>query len=138
LAGADRITITVSGREIVVPISPSGRDMFKGRRVLLTLSKDNPMPWIRDWVQFNVRVHGADALLLYDNGSTIYETAALVEQLAGIPGLASCLVVSWRFPLGPGVGRGQAQDSFYCQPGMLEHARWRYCAEALSVLNTDI
>ena len=48
------------------------------------------------------------------------------------------LVVPWRFPYGPGVGPQNIQDSFYCQPGQLEHARRRYCAAAGAVLNTDI
>lgn len=133
-----QIVLSLCGRDAVLPVSPAGRAQFAERRVIVTLSKDNPLAWVRDWAEFNVRVHGADAVLLYDNGSTLYTRDALEAELASIPGLAEHLVVPWHFPYGPGVFGRSAQDSFYCQPGMLEHARHRYLAAARSVLNTDI
>ncbi len=45
---------------------------FRDCRVIFTLSRDNELDWIRDWVRFNRDVHGADAVLLYDNRSTLY------------------------------------------------------------------
>lgn len=138
LATADRLVMAQGGRALEVPIRRSGGDRFAGRRVIVTLSRDNPLVWIRDWAEFNVRVHGADAVLLYDNGSTSYDLDAIRASLEGLPGLAAVAVVPWRFPYGPGVGRLNIQDSFYCQPGAIEHARWRYCTKARGVLNTDI
>ncbi len=138
LAGADRLQIAAAGRQIDVRIQPDGHSRFAGRRMILTLSKDNPLSWIRDWVEFNARIHQADAVLVYDNGSSAYDIAALEDLLSGIPGIAAALVVSWPFPYGPNVGRRKIQDSFFCQPGALEHARWRYCATAQGVLNNDI
>jgi hypothetical protein len=135
---ADRIVMEIAGSEVEIPIRPSGISRFAGRRVITTLSKDNPLDWIGDWAAFNAKVHGADAVLLYDNGSVTYDLAALSELLKSVPGVAQSLVVPWRFPYGPGVGRRNIQDSFYCQPGALDHARWRYCATARAVLNTDI
>lgn len=134
----DRLVIELAGRQVEVPVRRSSRSRFAGRRVMLTLSKDNPLSWIRDWAAFNVQVHGADAVLFYDNGSTAYDPAAVRSLLETIPGLARILVLSWRFPYGPGTGPRNIQDSFYCQPGALEHARWRYCAAARGVLNSDI
>jgi len=55
-----------------------------------------------------------------------------------VSGVAEALVVPWTFPYGPGVGPRNVQDSFYCQPGALDHARRRYCALARGVLNVDI
>jgi hypothetical protein len=138
LAGTDRLQIALAGQQIDVRIQPNGYDRFAGRRVILTLSKDNPFSWIRDWVAFNIRVHQADAVLIYDNGSSPYDIAALEGLLSGIPGIAAALVVPWPFPYGPNVGPRNIQDSFFCQPGALEHARWRYCATARGVLNNDI
>jgi hypothetical protein len=120
------------------PIRPSGHSRFAGRRVITTLSKDNPLAWIRDWAAFNVRVHGADAVLFYDNGSVNYDMAELGRVLEGVPGVAASLIIPWNFPYGPGTGPRNIQDSFYCQPGALEHARRRCCAAARAVLNTDI
>jgi hypothetical protein len=70
LAGTDRLQIAVAGRQIDVRIQPNGNSRFAGRRMILTLSKDNPLSWIRDWVAFNIRIHQADAVLIYDNGSS--------------------------------------------------------------------
>ncbi len=104
----------------------------------MTLSKDNPLDWIRDWVTFNAEVHGADAVLFYDNGSLTYNVVDLSRLLKSVPGMKQTLIVPWGFPYGPGTGWRNTQDSFYCQPGALVHARWRYCATARAVLNTDV
>ncbi|MGD9742115.1 MAG: hypothetical protein AB7J30_14800 [Hyphomicrobium sp.] len=132
------LVMELAGRRVRVPVRPSGVADFAGRRILVTLSRDNPLGWIRDWVSFNVRVHGADAVLFYDNGSTAYERRALARLFEAIPGLVRARVVAWPFPFGPGTGPRNIQDSFYCQPGALNHARWRYCAAARGVLNSDI
>ena len=70
LPEAQTIVLQLAETSIEVPIQPSGRARFAGRRVVTTLSKNNPLDWIGDWAEFNVRVHGADAIILYDNGST--------------------------------------------------------------------
>jgi hypothetical protein len=137
LASAERLQIDADGQRIEVRVQPNGGSRFAGRRMILTLSKDNPLLWVRDWVEFNLRVHQADAVLVYDNGSSAYGIAELEDLLSGIPGIAA-LAVSWPFPYGPNVGRRNIQDSFFCQPGALDHARWRYCAPARGVLNNDI
>jgi hypothetical protein len=135
---ADRLVLEIGGREVEIPIRPSGHSRFAGRRVITTLSKDNPLDWIRDWAAFNAKVHGADAVLIYDNGSVAYDVAELSDLLQSVSGVEQTLVVPWRFPYGPGPGLRNIQDSFYCQPGALDHARRRYCAAARAVLNTDI
>ncbi len=138
LSEARTIVLQLADTRIEVPIQPSGRARFAGRRVVTTLSKNNPLDWIRDWAEFNIRVHGADAIILYDNGSTDYTLADIGEHLGTLDGLADLLVVPWIFPYGPGVGPRNVQDSFFCQPGQLDHVRRRYCEEARAVLNTDI
>ncbi len=138
LAAAGSVIFEIAGHRSEVAIQPGGGPRFSGRRVVTTLSKDNPLAWICDWAQFNARVHGADAVLLYDNGSQAYDLAELRRALEAVPGVAEALVVPWHFPYGPGVGAGNVQDSFYCQPGSLDHARRRFCALARGVLNVDI
>jgi hypothetical protein len=102
------------------------------------MSKDNPLAWIRDWAAFNIRIHGADAIIIYDNGSTAYDLSTLRNSLEDLEGLDVLLIVRWDFPYGPGVGKRNVQDSFYCQPGALDHARRRHCSAARAVLNADI
>ena len=128
---------TAAGSKIL-DIRPSARQVFRGRRVLFTLSKNNHPTWICDWMRFHRDLHTADAVLLYDNGSTIYTVEALLEEMNRVSGYASICVVSWPYKYGPqGVGRG-TWDSAFSQDGAMEDARWRYLAEAYAVLNCDI
>ena len=128
---------TIAGSK-VLDIRPSARQIFRGRRVLFTLSKNNHPTWICDWMRFHRDLHAADAVLLYDNGSTIYTAEALLEKMKQVSGYSSIYVVSWPYKYGPqGVGRG-TWDSAFSQDGAMEDARWRYLADAYAVLNCDI
>lgn len=128
-------------------ISPSHLDWFAGRRVLLTLSKDNPLVWLQDWVHFHVRHHGVDAVLVYDNASTAYTPQALLQAISGVAGLKAVVVVPWNFPYGPqgGIWAHLPQatqpvpwDSDFTQYGALEHAHQRFLAQAEGVINADV
>lgn len=141
----DRIVLDgpLGHHEIAVQPDMAGR--YAGRRVLHTLSKDNPPRWIRDWIAFHASEHGADAVLLYDNGSTAYTAPELEAELRGAFPAMVVDVISWPFPYGPqgGLagavdGREAPWDSDFCQTGSLQHARFRFLREARSVLNLDI
>lgn len=124
---------------------------FAGRRVLLTLSKDNRISWICDWADHHVRLHGADALLLIDNGSTTYKLTDLVSRLQTVPGLEQLTVVDAPFLYGPNIpkpsknlgsswlkyprGSGKAR---FLEPALLNLCKYRFLAEAESVLIVDI
>jgi hypothetical protein len=138
LAGAATITLTAAGRSVPIEVQSSGREAFRDRRVVTTMSKDNPLEWISDWARFNIRVHRADAIIIYDNGSTIYDCADVRACLGQIDGLKALVVAPWRYPYGPNTGPAKVQDSFYCQPGALDHVRRRYCPASRAVLNTDV
>lgn len=122
-----------------IPVQGSGADAFAGRRVLFTLSKNNRLHWIRDWICYGRDVHGADAVLFYDNGSTDYAPADILDTIAGIDGIAAARVVDWPFKYGPqGTREKGSWDSDFCQHGALEHARWRFLQSARSAQNADI
>jgi len=119
-------------------VSPSGEEVFAGRRVLFTLSKNNKLRWIQDWIRYHRDNHGADAVLIYDNGSTDYDCGALAQAIGEVRGLKASAIVEWPFKYGPLGGGPRPWDSDFCQSGMLEHARWRFLARARSALNCDI
>jgi hypothetical protein len=122
-----------------VQVSPSDRQMFGDRRVIFTMSKDNPIEWILDWVRFNRDVHGADAVLIYDNASTAYDSATLSSALASVSGIDRSVVVEWPYRYGPqGTNSWDHWDSDFCQLGAWEHARWRFLQDARSAMNSDI
>lgn len=128
-----------------VVVQPDLSDIFKGKRVLYTLSKDNDLLWIKDWIKFHVQNHGADAVLIYDNSSSAYSAAELEEAIVkDFPGL-TVRVVNWPFKFGPKIwrrrnadGREERISSKFCQAGALQHARFRLLQKARSVLSCDI
>jgi hypothetical protein len=131
-------------RQAQISVQPGYWDLFDGRKVLLTKSKDNELRWIRDWVRFFASKHGSDAVLFYDNGSTSYDISEIRETITSIPGIEVALVVRWPFKFGP-VGsetvhgpQGLPWDSDYSQYGILEHARHRFLGSAEAVVNADV
>jgi len=112
---------------------------FDGKRVIFTLSKNNRLEWIVDWVRFNRDIHGANAVLLYDNASTDYSVDHLANSLGKISGIERLCIVSWPFLYGPqGLDAKNFWDSDFCQYGAWEHARWMFLQHARSVMNSDI
>jgi len=125
--------------KVTIPLSPSHTEMFRDRRVIFTMSKDNPIEWILDWVRFHRDVHGADTVLIYDNGSTAYDGATLSQALQSIRGIACSVVVEWPYPYGPqGTNSRDQRDSDFCRLGAWEHARWCFLRHARSAMNCDI
>jgi len=125
--------------DYVLPVTEPDFEPFAGRRTVFTLSKDNTLVWIRDWLEYYRTIHGADAVLVYDNGSTDYSADELLAALSGVSGIEAAAVVRWPFKHGPtGSGLKKNWDSNFSQLGMMEHARWRNLAHARSVLNCDV
>ena len=129
-----------AGTAFIVP-QPNLSSLFEGRRVLMTLSQNNELEWIRDWIIWHQRLHGCDAALVYDNNSTRYDVSELKGCLASIPGITG-VALSWPFRYGPFDGRlpltYDLWEGHFCQFGMLEHARYRFLATARCALNLDI
>ncbi|WP_395396953.1 hypothetical protein WBP07_30270 [Novosphingobium sp. BL-8A] len=126
-----------------IAVQPNLSSLFAGRRVITTLSKDNDLRWIADWIRYYVAVHGAEGVLFYDNASSAYTTDELRRTLQSAFPDIPIAVVAWNFPYGPGggideSGRMLPWDSDYCQVGSLQHARFRFLTTARSVLNVDI
>jgi hypothetical protein len=124
--------------DFTVQVPPRRPSLFDGKRVLMTMSKNNKLQWIVDWVRYHRDVHGVDAVLLYDNSSTAYSVGDLAAALAGIQGVVGG-VVPWPFKYGPqGMDAKRFWDADYCQHGVFEHARRQYLTGAHSVINADV
>lgn len=137
----DMQTIELKSRFGTFELAPAANlsFLFEGKRVLLTLSKNNRLEWIQDWARYNRDIHGADAVLFYDNQSTAYRLEDLAEALAGVSGFDQICIVQWPFKYGPqGIDLLRCWDSDFCQPGAWEHARWMFLQRCRSVLNSDI
>jgi hypothetical protein len=137
--GTERISVHSPLGEYEVTPNANQSAFFSDKRVLFTLSKNNRLEWIEDWVRYHRDIHGANAILLYDNKSTEYSEVHLAQRLSQIAGIERVGVVSWPFKYGPlGTVDGLYWDSDYCQAGAFEHARWMYLQAASSVMNNDI
>jgi hypothetical protein len=122
-----------------VPVRPAQEEVFDGCRVLLTLSRDNDLAWIADWVEFHARLHGADAVLIYDNASSLYTPEVLLDRVRSVRGIRAAVIVEWPFKHGPSGGvRDSEWDSDFSQYGMLEHSRRRFLQAAAAMLQADI
>ena len=93
---------------------PTATHLYQGRRVLYTHSKDNEVSWIIDWVQFDARNHGANAVLIYDNGSTKYAGEDLERSLKEAFPDFEINVVAWPYKFGPQGFKGSWWDSNFC------------------------
>ena len=135
---ASALRLRCEAGDTTLSIAPEATTRFTGKRVLLTLSRNNDPIWVCDWMRFHRDVQQADAVLLYDNGSTAYSTRELLHAMQQVSGFSAITVVEWPFKYGPqGIGRG-TWDSAFCQNGALEDARWRFLRDAFAVLSCDI
>ncbi len=139
LAAAGRLALSCRLGDYEVDVGESHCDIFGSCRVLTTLSKNNRLTWIKDWIRFHRDLHGTDAVLIYDNGSTAYTPDELMAAVSSVGGLRAAVVVSWPFKYGPqGRADGSLWESYYLHRAMLEHARYRYLPQARSVIQGDI
>lgn len=143
-----RMVIPVTGREISIsalgenwtlPINPDGNDIFAGKRVVFTLSKNNSLEWIRDWIVYYAVNHGVNGVLIYDNNSDAYSIDDMTHVLSDIQGV-EIVIVPWPFKYGHGRrATGQQITRFaFCQRGAWENAHFRFLSKAAWVIDPDI
>lgn len=135
-----------SAQEVVVA-TPEGNvqlevnslvSQFDGHRVLVTQQRNNPLEWIRYWLEFHAVHHGIDAVLIYDNGSTVYSCEAVEQMVREVDMIAIGAVVDWDVPFGVTGGPNQVWDSDYGQHQVLEHAMRYVLSGAKSVIQQDV
>lgn len=134
----ERLSFALRGWETEVAVhSDADCAAFSGRNVLFTLSRDNDLAWVSDWVRFHAGEHGADAVLFLDNGSS-YPPEALAETLAAVPGVAVVRVARTERPYGPMPLRGSKSRAMFLQTCLLNLARFRWLWQARAVLQGDV
>lgn len=137
--GTETVVLRTHAGEFRAHVSPPETNYFRGMRVLYAISKNNDLAWICDWARFNRDVHGAEAIVIYDNQSTAYDVHELQARLCEVKGLKFVGIIPFPFRFGPpGLGLRKSWDSNFLQIGSLEHARWRFLLDARSFLNTDV
>ncbi|WP_417583250.1 hypothetical protein [Pelagibacterium sp.] len=134
------VTLEFADETFTVPVQPNFGDFFAGRRVMFTMNKDNDLDWMALWADWHARLHGVDAIIVFDNGSTSYNTGSIANRLLDVPGISRVAVPSWPHRYGP------------VDPGVLFHPYWanflqvasfrvtvsRLAPKAEGLLNCDI
>jgi hypothetical protein len=122
-----------------IPVVPQAPEAFAGRNVLYTMSQDNDLDWLRDWVRYHHRAHRADAVLLADNRSTAYPPEAVLEVLRAMPELKASIVLSVPYRYGPSSAIvRRASSARYLQAATANFARDVWLGRARAVLSCDI
>jgi hypothetical protein len=93
--GTTAVRMTLAGNAYDLPLGDSLAEPFRDRRIAFTMSRNNDLAWIAEWARWHRRMQGADAVVLFDNGSTRYDTGAIEETLLAIDGLERIAVVAW-------------------------------------------
>lgn len=138
VAKASTLHVELGGDVFDIDVGPSYLDLFEGRRVIYTKSKNNDLRWIKEWATFYHSEHGVDGVLLYDNGSDSYTAQEVLDALADVPGIEAVAVVSWPFKFGPQAGARGKFDSDFFEYVVGSNAQHRFLGRAASVTHCDI
>lgn len=114
--------------------------LFKDKNVIFTLSKNNDLNWIKDWIIFYRDQYNINGVLIYDNSSTVYTLDEMASFLSNENLGVEIVLVSWPFKYGPqGSDKDNLPwDSDFCQHGAMENAKVKYLKHANIVFNVDI
>lgn len=132
------VDLELNGHKICLTIAPNNAPTFAGRKMLSTICKDTPIPWIIDWVKFHAVNHGADGLVLFENSDTPERAENIAKALEDAHLLAAFQVVHVPFQFGPIHFNGSKRDSDYLQSSLLALLRWKYLQQAKALLYCDI
>ena len=139
-ADAREIEVSFNGEDMVLPIQPGHCEQLRGRRVIFTMNKNNDLRWLREWALWHARFHGANAVVITDNGSNLYSPGEVAAVLADVPGIASVAVHNWPHKYGP-VDPGVLTNAYwsrFLQIASMSVALRRYGMLAQGMLNCDV
>ena len=139
-AGTSVVQLTLDGGGLELPVQPSHAADFAGRRMLFTMSKDNDLAWIAEWARWHARLHGTDAIVLFDNGSSRYGMGEIEATLLGVQGIEKVAVQNWPYRYGM-TDPALRVNPFYIlflQVSSMSVALRRFAAQAYGLLNADV
>lgn len=123
---------------ITVQVRNNYHEAFAGKNVVTTMYKYDHLNWVKDWIEFYVKYHGANAFIFYQNNAVYMNQNSLLEALKNISGIDAIAIVNWPFKFGPHAEGTGYWDSDFAQHGALGNARRRFLEKANAVLNVDI
>lgn len=138
--GTNAVEIEVEGITEIIPVQPYCPEIFANRRVMFTMNKDNDLAWMDLWARWHSQLHGVDAIVIFDNGSTRYGLKEIADTLSRVDGLKTIGLVSMPFRYGP-VDRAVLSHPYW--PNFLQVASFammtrRFACQSAGILNCDI
>lgn len=92
-------------------------NLKRAQLTLITLQKDNPVLWIKDWCCWHNKIHQVARIAIYDNDSGNW--TQLRQALTELRLDCEILLIGWPFPYGPTFSHLHQ----YTQIGCLNHFR---------------
>lgn len=108
---------------------------FADMGCMSTMQKNEPIQWIKDWVQYHHVAHGVRGFIIYDNNSDHYTVEELQAELDSLDYDIINLVLPWNVPFGP---HTPTWDSNFSQFTQLEHWKYKYAWCSKFAINQDI
>jgi hypothetical protein len=121
-----------------VLVKSTNSSIFKDCKVIYTLQRNQPLDWIKDWMLFHNKIHGANAVLISNNNSDAYTDRQLLDAMKSVPGFKVCKVLTVPLPWGPFGKYKGIENGKYLQTALLNIVRDRFLQDSYAVLNADI
>lgn len=135
-ARPERLSVYLEGWRGESAVSPATPERFAGRNAMFYVSRDNDLRWLVDHARFHRALHGAEALIVMDNGSESYDRAEIAAALA--PTGLDVLVLDAPFKYGP-VGKPPYRRlEKFMQTALFNVLRLRYLGAARAILSCDV
>ena len=144
---AQKLTVQIgswSGHSNITKPEPN---IFRKRNTVFIMNKNNDLNWIADFIHFHIYHHKLEAIVLIDNGSTVYNLQDLQDMISKTD-LKVALIISTPLKFGPRIKQLEKpylifeQKIFhveqYLQTALLNIAHLRYLSKARAVLQCDI
>ena len=130
----------MAGEHLSLPVQPNVCAELTGKRLLFTINKNNDLAWIREWAEYHARLHGTDAIVLFDNASTRYDVKEVHGVLASVPGVTHVGVHYWPYSFGPRDPAVLKDDHWgrFLQIASMSVVLRRYGERAYGLLDCDI
>lgn len=138
-AGTTSVRMELGGQQFELKVQPNQSEPFAGKRMLFAMSRNSELTWIKEWASWHAKLHGTNGIVLFDNGSTLYEPGAIVDTLLGIDQLDHVVVQSWPYAFGM-TDHALAINpywSHFLQISSMSVVLRRYGARAFGLLNCD-
>ena len=135
-AAPEAISVTLGDWTGEGPVHAAGLPGIDGARVHFYINRDNDLRWMADHARFTRRAHGLDAVVVIDNGSTLYGPDEIAETLRA-EGVTP-LIFAAPFKYGP-IGKAPfRRTEKYLQTALFNALRLRGLDRAGAVLNCDL